>query len=289
MSYFRFSIYKAIRKVSFLGILDQRSYKCLILNATELFKILDKFSFKEISTFSRISKLMHLDSKLLSSCLIKTLCKQTISWFQKCITVLILREQGLRNVLFWIPRKVFIFSHQKSVGTLCEIFSRQSKLDNGKISITICNCNETSNTVLLVQLLKGTCFRCRRLMAGKGRLHTFQASLQALDYGLISLVNELQDKFNEVTAKGGDDKVRDIQVIEVIDQYLQEATRGKKMISILSHVSLFPKSEFFLWFTQGGKKTNISVVRNNQKTLLGDQSQGVIFHWASTIFWYSRF
>ena len=35
MSYFRFSIYKAIRKVLFLGILDQMSYKGLILNATE--------------------------------------------------------------------------------------------------------------------------------------------------------------------------------------------------------------------------------------------------------------
>ena len=30
-SYFRFSIYKAIRKVLFLGVLDKRSYKGLIL------------------------------------------------------------------------------------------------------------------------------------------------------------------------------------------------------------------------------------------------------------------
>ena len=52
-----FSIFKAISKVLFSGILDQQSYKALILNATEL---LDKFSFKEISG---ISKLMHSDLK----------------------------------------------------------------------------------------------------------------------------------------------------------------------------------------------------------------------------------
>ena len=52
-SYFRFSINKAIRKVLFLGILDQRSYKGLILNATELFQILYKFSCKDFFlTFS---------------------------------------------------------------------------------------------------------------------------------------------------------------------------------------------------------------------------------------------
>ena len=163
------------------------------------------------------------------------------------------------------------------MGTLCEIFSRQSKIDNDIISITICNCNETSNTVLLVQLLKGTCFRCRRLMAGKGRLHTFQASLQALDYGLISLVNELQDKFNEVTAKGGDDKVRDIQVIEVIDQYLQEATRGNKIISILSHVSLFPKSEVFFMVYPGVKKIQYFCSQEQPENPTGRPKSGCHF------------
>ena len=69
-SYFRFPSYKAIRKVLFLGILDQMSYKGLIVNATELFQIVDKFSFKEISKLSQISKLMHSDLKVHSSCLI---------------------------------------------------------------------------------------------------------------------------------------------------------------------------------------------------------------------------
>ena len=69
-SYFHFSIYNAIRKVLFLGILEQRSYKGLILNATEFFQILDKFSFREISKLSWISKLMHLNLKVHSGCLI---------------------------------------------------------------------------------------------------------------------------------------------------------------------------------------------------------------------------
>ena len=63
-------MYKAIRKVLFLGILDQRSYKGLIVNATEFFQILYKFSFKEISKLSRVSKLMHLNLKVHSGCLI---------------------------------------------------------------------------------------------------------------------------------------------------------------------------------------------------------------------------
>ena len=75
MSYFRFYIYKAIRKVLFLGIFDQRSYKGLILNATELFQILDNFCFKDISKPSQISKLMHLDLKAHSTCLIKPCVK----------------------------------------------------------------------------------------------------------------------------------------------------------------------------------------------------------------------
>ena len=60
-SYFCFSIYKAIRKVIFLGILNQRSYKALISTATERFQILKKFSFIQISKLSLISKRMHLD------------------------------------------------------------------------------------------------------------------------------------------------------------------------------------------------------------------------------------
>ena len=51
MSYFCLSIYKAIRKVLFFGILDQRSYKGLILNATEFFQILYKFFFKDQHTY----------------------------------------------------------------------------------------------------------------------------------------------------------------------------------------------------------------------------------------------
>ena len=41
-----------------------------------LFQILDKFSFKEISKLSRVSKLMHLDIKVDSSCLIKPCVKK---------------------------------------------------------------------------------------------------------------------------------------------------------------------------------------------------------------------
>ena len=66
-----FPFIRLFRKVLSLGVLDQRSLKGLILNATEFFQILEKFSFKEISKLSRISKLMHLDLKVYSSCLIK--------------------------------------------------------------------------------------------------------------------------------------------------------------------------------------------------------------------------
>ena len=52
MSYFRFCIYKAIRNVLFLRILYQRSYKGIILDATEVFKSLEKFSFKGITKLS---------------------------------------------------------------------------------------------------------------------------------------------------------------------------------------------------------------------------------------------
>ena len=58
--------------VLFLGNLDQRSYKGLVSNATE---ILDKFSFKEISEFSGINKLMHPDLKVHCSSLL-IMCKQ---------------------------------------------------------------------------------------------------------------------------------------------------------------------------------------------------------------------
>ena len=75
-SYFRFLIYKATRKVLFLGFFDQMSYDGLILNATELFKIVDKFSFKEISKPSQISKFIHLDLKVHSISSIKTCTKR---------------------------------------------------------------------------------------------------------------------------------------------------------------------------------------------------------------------
>ena len=78
-SYFRFPIYKAIRKVSFLGILDQRSYKGLILKASEFFQIVEKFSFKEVSKLSQINKLLHSDLKVHSSCLIKPCLKNAMS------------------------------------------------------------------------------------------------------------------------------------------------------------------------------------------------------------------
>ena len=73
MSYFCFSIYKAIRKVLFLGIFDQRSYKGLISNATEFFQILDKFFFKEISKLSRMSILILSAFQLFDN----TLCEKT--------------------------------------------------------------------------------------------------------------------------------------------------------------------------------------------------------------------
>ena len=68
-------IYMAIRKVLFLGILDQRSSKGLILDVTEFFKILDKFSFKVITILSQISKLMILDSRVHFRSLIKPFVK----------------------------------------------------------------------------------------------------------------------------------------------------------------------------------------------------------------------
>ena len=55
------------------------SYKGLILNATEVFQIVDKFSFKEISKLSQISKPVHSGLKVHSSCLKNTLCKKNQS------------------------------------------------------------------------------------------------------------------------------------------------------------------------------------------------------------------
>ena len=78
-SYFCFSIYKAIRKVLFLEILDQRSYKGLILNASEFFQILEKFLFREISKLSQICRLVHLELKVHSSCLMKCYVKKNMS------------------------------------------------------------------------------------------------------------------------------------------------------------------------------------------------------------------
>ena len=46
-SYFRFPmIYKAIRKVLFLGILDQRSHKGLVLDVTDVFKSFPQRNYK---------------------------------------------------------------------------------------------------------------------------------------------------------------------------------------------------------------------------------------------------
>ena len=67
----------------------------MLLNLSQ---ILDKFSFREISKLSRISKLRHLDLKVDSSCLIKPCVKKTQYLdltHSKCITVFILREKGL--------------------------------------------------------------------------------------------------------------------------------------------------------------------------------------------------
>ena len=49
MSYFWFSICKALRKVLFIEISEQRSFKGLILDVTEVFSILVKFPFGEIT------------------------------------------------------------------------------------------------------------------------------------------------------------------------------------------------------------------------------------------------
>ena len=52
MSYFYFPIYKALRKVLFLGNSYQRSYKGLIFQFNKVFNILEKFSFKELTKLS---------------------------------------------------------------------------------------------------------------------------------------------------------------------------------------------------------------------------------------------
>ncbi|CAL1300337.1 unnamed protein product [Larinioides sclopetarius] len=49
----------------------------------------------------------------------------------------------------------------------------------------------------LYQLLRGTCFSCHRLMAPPVALHLTLLQLQALDYGLVSTVHELQEIASE--------------------------------------------------------------------------------------------
>ena len=90
--------------------MDQRSYKGLILNATEFFQILEKFLFREISKLSRLVQ-VH------SSCLIKCYVKNAMSLFnplKKCIAVFILREQGLRKGLILSYQKGIIRSYFQS-------------------------------------------------------------------------------------------------------------------------------------------------------------------------------
>ena len=52
--------------------------KVFISNATELSQIVDKFSFKYISKHSQISKLIHPDLNVHSSCLIKSCVKKRL-------------------------------------------------------------------------------------------------------------------------------------------------------------------------------------------------------------------
>ena len=64
-------------------------------------------------------------------------------------------------------------------------------------------------------------------MASRGALHTFQAKLRALDFGLISLVNDLHDKFNEVVGEVPKvNNLGDIQAIEKINECLNDAIKG---------------------------------------------------------------
>ena len=71
-SYFRFSIYKAIRKVLFLEIVDQRSYKSLILDDTDFFLLSNYNIFSNQQTYK------HLDLKVHSSCFIKPCVKKSM-------------------------------------------------------------------------------------------------------------------------------------------------------------------------------------------------------------------
>ena len=90
--------------------MDERSY----LNATELFQILEKFLFREVS---KLSRLVHLEIKVHSSCLIKCYVKHAMSLFnplKTCIAVFILREQGLRKGLILSYQKGIIRSYFQS-------------------------------------------------------------------------------------------------------------------------------------------------------------------------------
>ena len=71
--------------------------KSLVLNANDFF---GTFLNQQTCAFRYISAFHLFD---------KTLCTKINVFFQhiqKCVTVLILREQGLRKVLFLVPRKV---------------------------------------------------------------------------------------------------------------------------------------------------------------------------------------
>ncbi|GFU75942.1 DNA-directed RNA polymerase I subunit RPA1 [Trichonephila clavipes] len=49
----------------------------------------------------------------------------------------------------------------------------------------------------LYQLLRGSCFSCKKLMAPSFAVHLTLYQLQALDYGLVSTVNDLAEMANE--------------------------------------------------------------------------------------------
>ena len=66
---------RPLKRYYFLEMLDQRSYRVHIVDAAELFQILDQ----EITKLSEIIKLLHLDLKVLFNYLIKPCVKKSMS------------------------------------------------------------------------------------------------------------------------------------------------------------------------------------------------------------------
>lgn len=78
-----------------------------------------------------------------------------------------------------------------------------------------------------LQLLKGSCFVCHRLRLQPGKAYLFTKQLEALQHGLLSVVEEMQELYNSLLVNNGDKENAIIEVLhEQLDQSLRNAING---------------------------------------------------------------